>query len=313
MIRLASLPLQKFFNLNENPITIGLDLSQGAELIMDKVDGSLISSYIHRPARIRLKSKTALESDQALAAMVYLSTNKELYNFVEVMTGNDWTVNLEWTSPKHRIVVPHQEERLTVLNVRNNRTGEYLPYAALAELMLKKGCDDCIVRNVQVSDLTSWVESVPLMNTGIEGFVVRLHNGEMFKVKTNAYIALHRMKDSIGSQKRLFEVVVNEAHDDAKAAFADDAYMISQIEDMERKVADIWVGLKRHVIEFHNANKELDRKSYAIKGQAELDRIYFGLAMSLYLGKEADYKGWMLKHYKELGIKDDVKPVDNEG
>lgn len=315
-IGLASLPPQKFFNYQENPFTTGLDLSNGADLVMTKEDGSLISSYWNggMAGPLRLKSKTALASEQAIAALDCLAKDKYFYNFVFTMTYNNYTVNMEFTSPHFRIVVPHQEERLTVLNIRSNITGEYMPYAVIKKLMLNYQCEEYLVQNHLdgIDDLQTFVDSVPELNNGMEGYVVRLHNGMMFKVKTNAYIALHRMKDSLGSQKRLFEVVVNEAHDDAKAAFADDPFVISQIEDMEKKVAAIWVKLKQNVIEFYNANKELDRKSYALKGQAELDRMYFGLAMTLYLGKEPEYKEWMLKHYKELGIKDDVKPVDND-
>ncbi len=287
-----------------------LDFSQGAELLMDKVDGSLISSYAHRPAKIRLKSKTALESDQALAAMKYLSTNVPLYNFVEVMTGNDWTVNMEYTSPHFRIVVPHQEERLTVLNIRNNLTGEYMSYDAMRNLMKHWKCEQHLVVNYNVPSLSDFINSVPDMTTGVEGYVVKLVNGETFKIKTNSYIALHRLKDSIGSQKRLFEVVVNEAHDDAKAAFADDAFVLSQIADMEQKVKVIYLDIKHHVENFYNTNKELSRKDFAILAQKEVPKLYFGLVMSRYLDKEPNVKEFMLKRYKELGIKDDVKPVD---
>ncbi len=308
LVRLAALPMQKFFNLGENPFTMDLDFSQGAELIMTKEDGSLISSYIDHPASLRLKSKTALESEQATAAMAYLATNKALHHFVEVLTGNEFTVNMEFTSPQYRIVVPHQHDSLTVLNVRSLKTGEYMAYSAVRSLMENYGCVGHLVTDytATVKDLKEFVESVPSMNdSGLEGFVVRLRGGETFKIKTEAYCALHRLKDSLNSPKRLFEVVVNEASDDAKAQFKDDPYLVSQIEEMERVVAGIWVKLKHNVVEFHNANRALDRKSYAIKGQTELYRLYFGLVMTLYLDKEPDYKSWMLKHYKELGIKDE--------
>lgn len=307
MIRLAALPMQKFFNLNENLITMNLDLSQGAALIMAKEDGSLISSYIDYPAKVRLKSKTALESEQATAAMAYLVSNDALRKFVDVMTGNEYTVNMEFTSPNYRIVVPHQEDNLVVLNVRSLKTGEYMAYAQVYALMQHWQCEQHLVANFAdgVKDLKEFLDSVPSMNTGIEGFVVLLANGELFKVKTDAYIALHRLKDSIGSQKRLFEAVVSEASDDAKASFKDDPFVLEKIVEMEAKVAAIWVKLKHNVIGFHNENRALDRKSYALKGQADLEKLYFGLAMTLYLDKEPDYKGWMLKHYKELGIKDD--------
>lgn len=309
--RLVAMTMQKFFNLNENPLTMNLDLSKGAALIMDKEDGSLISSYFHG-TKLRLKSKTALESEQAVAAMSYLASNAALLAFVEVMTANDWTVNMEFTSPHYRIVVPHQAERLTVLNCRYMHDGRYMPYTSLKALMEAKGCAEHLVKNHEVENLQEFINSVPDLNTGVEGYVVQLIEGETFKIKTNGYIALHRLKDSIGSQKRLFEVVVNEAHDDAKASFADDAFILTQIAEMESKVAAIWTKLKTGPIAFHNANKALDRKSFAILGQEQLDRMYFGLAMTLYLDKEPNYKEWMLKHYKELGIKDDVVSSNEE-
>ena len=309
-IRLASLGMEKYFNVNENPMTMNLDLTQEAELVMDKVDGSLISSYIHYPAKLHLKSKTSLTSEQAKAAEKCLHVNIPLYNFVKVMTKNDWTVNLELQHPEFRIVVSVQEPRLTVLNLRNNKTGEYMKYSAVQELMKHWKCEEYLVKNHIVNGLEEFIKSVPDMKDGGEGFVIRFKDGLQVKIKKNAYIALHRMKDSLGSQKRLFEVVVNEAHDDAKAAFADDPFVISQIEDMEKKVAAIWVTLKKNVIDFYNANKELSRKDFAILGQEKLDRMYFGLAMTLYLGKEPSYCEWMLKHYKELGIRDE--PVDND-
>ena len=46
-----------------------------------------------------------------------------------------------------------------------------------------------------------------------------------------------------------------------------------------------------------SCNKELDRKSYAIKGQEILTSSEFGLAMALYLGKEPDYVKILVKNF----------------
>lgn len=314
MEALVCLPPAKFFNYKENPFTMDLDLSQESDLIMNKEDGSLISSYMHK-GTLRLKSKTSLTSEQAVAAEAYLASNPKLYAFVMLMTSNGITVNMEFLSPNYRIVIPHQQDNLIVHGARAIATGASFGYEVLKAIMLENDCAGHLVKNYAggVGTLETFIDSVPNMTHGIEGFVVVLRDGTMFKLKTNAYIALHRMKDSIGSQKRLFEVVVNEAHDDAKAAFADDAFMIEQIEDMERKVSAIYTNLKINVIQFYNENKDLDRKSYAVKGQADLQKMYFGLAMTMYLGKEPNFKEWMIKHYKELGIKDEpVTPVDIE-
>jgi T4 RnlA family RNA ligase len=69
-VRLASLPMEKFFNLNENPMTMNLDLTQVVR-IEEKADGSLMSTYIHND-QLRLKSKGSLFSEQALHAMARL-------------------------------------------------------------------------------------------------------------------------------------------------------------------------------------------------------------------------------------------------
>lgn len=63
---------------------------------------------------------------------------------------------------------------------------------------------------------------------------------------------------------------------------------------------------------FYEANKHLDRKDYAILGQNELDRMYFGLAMNKYSGKEFSYKDFLKKKWKDLGLKDNSDDEDEE-
>jgi hypothetical protein len=84
-----------------------------------------------------------------------------------------------------------------------------------------------------------------------------------------------------------------------------DEYLVNRINGMVVKVKGIYTEVERFTSTFFNENKDLDRKSYAIKGQAELPKLYFSLAMNLYLGKETDYKAFMSKHYKDFGIMDD--------
>lgn len=71
-IQLVSLPPEKFFNYEEGN---GSNQHQQGELgdQMDKMDGSLISTFIHfddhNQPMVRLKSKTSLTSSQACEAM----------------------------------------------------------------------------------------------------------------------------------------------------------------------------------------------------------------------------------------------------
>lgn len=308
-IRLAALPPAKFFNNKENPFVMDVDFSK-TTLVLDKMDGSIMTTFEH-DGRLMLKSKGSLESDQGRAANEFLQTKAPfgLVNFLNYCMHANISVTLEWTAPQHRIVLPYQESNLTVLLARSMDNGQHVSRDILVKDMEEFGCIDSLVKDYydSICDGTSiqeFIESIPAQ-TGREGYVIYA-DGILTKHKTDWYCALHHTKDSVGSDKRLFECVVNEAHDDLRGMFPDDAYLMGRIDHMEALVKGIYHTIRTNVEEFYTNNRELDRKSYAIKGTAELEKMYFALAMNLYLGKENDYKAWMLKHYKDFGIGDEV-------
>ena len=168
---------------------------------------------------------------------------------------HDITVDLEWTSPTNRVVVGYTEPCLTVLSARDNASGKYINLCDIECIPLQ-----FLVAFVTTSDPKVFVESIPGMTTSIEGFVVKLNDGTMFKVKTDAYCALHHTKDSINNPRRLFECVVNEASDDLLSLFATDQTAIDLIHDMQERVAVIYNHMVSYVEKFYEDNKHLDRK-----------------------------------------------------
>ena len=140
-VRLACRPMHKFFNLNENPSTMNLDLSRNnIEIVMDKADGSLISTWTDHNGKLQLKSKTSLFSDQVQMAWKALKaeppcsfTTPEDETIDITLLG--WlnhiastglvTVNLEYVGPDNRIVLGYEKAQLRVLNTRELATGEY--------------------------------------------------------------------------------------------------------------------------------------------------------------------------------------------
>jgi T4 RnlA family RNA ligase len=133
-----------------------------------------------------------------------------------------------------------------------------------------------------------------------------MEDGQKMKIKTDDYSTLHHCKDSVTIPRRLYEVVVQEAHDDLRAMFSTDQYVLDRIDEYEKLVKEIYAKIDDGPVRFYNENKELSRKDFAIKGQAELPRLYFSLAMNLYIGKTNDYKEFLIKHY------DDFKVTDQE-
>lgn len=302
---LASLPMQKFHNFGEH---VGwgteLDLTDVA-MVMDKLDGSLISTvtlpadFIHE---YFLKSKTSFTSKQAADATEWLSAQGALKFAVASLVRMGYTVNFEWVSPDNQIVVGYTEPKLIALNARHMTTGQYLPHEALVQHL---GVNNVVKTIDGIQDHAQFILDAEKM-TGIEGFILQFGNGLWVKHKTEAYCVLHKTKDSINTPRRLWDACVMETADDLRALFRDDPVAIVKIMDMEELASKAYTSVHKPVHNFFNENKDLDRKSYAIKGQELLNKSgTFALAMNLYLGKEANIKEFLIKNYKRFGISEE--------
>src|SRR5690554_4304486 len=200
---------------------------------------------------------------------------------------------MEYCSPSNRIVLPYDKPQLIVLGVRY-RKGLYL----LSHECVQNAFGEHAVENVKPDNVEEFINEVPDMK-GIEGFVIEFKDGLRVKLKTDEYVSLHHAKDSINSPRRLFEVVIHEASDDLRSLFVDDQQALDEISNMERFASNIYNHLVYVVETFYDENKHLERKEYAIKGQEDLNSIQFPLAMQKYVGRDVDYKGFILKKWKD--------------
>ena len=303
---LMSLPMEKFFNDGENPFVMDLDWSQVVD-VADKLDGSLISTC-STPTGFVLKSKTSFTSQQARDATALLNTEK-YWEFNKLLHGYrdmDATVNMEYCAPDNQIVLGYAEPSLKVLNIRCNRTGEYLPLHDSGFYL------DQIAAPIKVADMDEFVKSVAGM-TGIEGFVFTFKNGLKVKKKTAWYSALHLQKDQINNPRRLFESVINEQSDDLKALFVADPLAIEKIEAMEEKGRALFNHLHKLVGMFHDEHHLLSRKDYAIAAKAALENDgVFGLAMNLYTGRDMGLREFLTKNSRQYGIVDTTSDKPTE-
>lgn len=319
---LVSAPPQKFFNYEEG----GVDHTKGKfGDKMVKMDGSLISSYVHND-QLYMKSKASLFSSQALDSMKFLNKeeNKEFKEELTKLAKSGFTINLEYTSPENRIVIPYQKEELTVLSVRSNINGENFFASKLIKYLEKEGGYDTLIKNMvkfeslhgQEIDQIKYMEDVRKEQEG-EGYVIEvvLSDTESYltKGKNIKYIALHQTKDSVNSPKRLFESIIEEASDDLRSMFADDPYVLSKIKEMEDHVQPIFNHIVKTVEDFHAENKGLERKDYAIKATKEAPQ-FLGLLMNSYLNKPNNFKEFAKKVRKEMfGITDAEPELDDDG
>lgn len=311
---LVSLPMQKFFNYSEHIGWGHLLDPQEIDFVMDKLDGSLISTVDgyatdSHPGLI-LKSKTSLTSQQAKDAWTWLSQPEQInyFQFVRHMVFCGYTINFEWISPNNQIVIPYSEQRLVVLNIRrhfeNAEIGSYTPYREIKMLMHEYNVDTdkYLVKKYDIDNYEEFIKNAQHQK-GIEGYVIVFKNGLWVKLKTDAYCTLHHVKDSVTNERRLWEACINEITDDLRAMFVDDPLCLERISKMEQKASTEFNKLHKMVYDFYETNKHLDRKSYAILGQQELNQYgVFSNAMNLYIGKPDNIKEYMIKNFKKFGI-----------
>ena len=303
---LVSLPFEKFFNLNENPITTNVDLSKTVE-ISEKADGSLISTFINGNGEVDVKSRTSLESSQAVAAYELLHENDRLLKEVQDLELLGYTVIFEYVSPKNRIVVHYPDDRLIVLAVRNRLTGEYIP---LDELTNYRELRNHAIRKVECENVIEFINSISTIE-GIEGYVLLLEDGLRIKVKTQWYLERHRLRDNLTNPRNLGLAIINQKIDDLRTILSDDKDNLAIIEHNEHKVREIYHYVSTNVENFYQENKKLSRKDYAIKGQKE-HREIFPVLMQRYSNDDVDYSRFVEQAINKSSYEDYVDYVDGK-
>ena len=295
---IVSRPLPKFFNYLENPFTMGLDLSK-ATFLEDKADGSIICTYLNKQdMSLGLKSKQAFFSTQAVMAEDFLNQpdNSGLYDSLLAWVMRDYTVTMELCSPLNRIVLEYCSTELKMHSIRHNQTGEFILPETLSENdPIRKAW---VTRTALTAGVTETFIEEMRKQTLIEGVVIHGPWGR-FKLKTDWYCNLHHLKDSVSSLPRLVEAILFERIDDVKAMFSTDAYTMGLIAKAEAAIFPVFTSLVNYVENFYLANRELTRKDYALKIQAENSAL-LPLAMNKYLGKEVQYREYCNKHSKML-------------
>ncbi len=302
-IKLVCLPLTKFFNLNENPFTMDIDLSNVKNITL-KMDGSIISTFLHK-GEIEFKSKSALNSPVVEWTKEFFSLpgNKNFKSIASEITKKGYTVNFEYVSPKNRIIIPYKETNLIVLHIRKISTGEYVP---IRHFRTYKYYDELIKHTVKTLDIPKHKILDVYNRTDIEGIVMELNNKQFIKLKTFSYVNLHKTKESL-SDKHIVECVLNKNSDDLKILFTNDTKIINNIVEIENVIISAYNKIVNTVEQFYRDNNVLDQKSYALKAKSELKEV-FHLGMELYHNKLPNYNKYILKNYDTfLAGKNNIK------
>lgn len=274
----------KFFNAGEREETQldKIDLTKPHK-ILKKLDGSMISGmYINGAWRFGTKMGI---TDVALPVELYVVDHPEIVNICEKCRVDGKTALFEWCSRQQKIVIDYPDDKLVLLAIRDNVTGEYTQYDEMVNIADYFGVEYVKQYEGTIDNMHQLVSSVR-EETGVEGYIIRFEDGHMVKIKCDEYVSLHRAKDGIRFEKNVISIMVNEQLDDLKPLLQGED--LERVNDFEHR---FWQGVgvveKKLTQLFDDGiSKYPDRKDFATlfvaKQQAEVKPFLF----NLYGGKD---------------------------
>lgn len=318
---IASRALHKFSNVGEGadsqPDTIPWDQICR---VMDKRDGSMVHPVMI-DGEVVLKTKKSFTSAEAIAATEFLKADPEKYDWVHGLMSQGYTPIFEWTSPRFPIVLVYEKDELTLLQIRQNTSGEYVTLPQHLDV-IAEGCPFPIVENL--IEQFSWVmenEGIPKTveirwdllkaaaetRSGIEGWIVQASDGRMWKIKTKWYCDLHHSV-TFTRYRDVARSVLLDQSDDLKAAFSLTGRSTQPIVEIEKEIFGTIEAAKVLVAAIVSF---IEEEKMAIKDAALRFRGHplFGAIMRTVRGQDVDWVDWYLKTQLNVVHSIEVIPV----
>ncbi len=305
MESLVCIPMQKFFTYGENDNTKYIHL-EDVKRVMIKPDGSLISSYTDLDGELAFKSKKMPAKNSELNEILFSALSTELISEIKQLSLTH-TVDLELTSPLNRVILEYKEASVTVLKARSLTTGEALELFSDEVKSLYPHIHAALPKLYSldtIKDLNSKDKFLNLKD--IEGLVIEMNNGEMYKVKTMYYLSQNRfanIQDFSKYDQLLVEAAIEETFDELRTLFhyrnRSENYGISEIlsrmEIIEEKVANSYNPFVSLINDFYSEHKDLPIKDYIQKINEKEMKQYFNLLMPMYKGDRTNLKSFYMK------------------
>jgi RNA ligase len=277
--------LHKFFNVNERNETLmqHIDFSE-PHVILEKLDGSMITPFFIGD-QLRWGTKMGL-TDVAKPVENFVAKHIRYSDFAREVIAENMTPIFEWCSRSQRIVIDYSIDRLVLIAIRNNVTGEYVGYDEMVNWS-HKFLVECVKTYPGTAESMKHLIDSVRDKEGIEGYVLRFDDGHMIKIKGDWYVRIHKIKDAILHEKNLLDLIINEKIDDAKP------FMLEldreRVEEFEKK---FWKGIDDTIYIYEDMFRRFqhtykDKKDFAIHCASTLNSLTKTIMFSLWDGKNA--------------------------
>lgn len=260
--RLIARPLHKFFNLGEvRPPEA--ENWEAPHHVLDKLDGSMV-----HPAKVdgeMLFMTRFGTSDQSCAAAAIASAG--VFALSRDLLDAGMTPVFEYTAPDNQIVLPYETAQLTLLAVRETRTGTYLPRAELEAQAARH--DVALVGHLgSVEDPARFIAEARAL-TGLEGYVIAFEDGHRVKLKADAYVLRHKAMSDVTQEKNLVAWIAADEFDDVLPL------LVGETRDAAMSYRDaVMAGVLARAAEVETyvaAHGHLDRKDFAARVMSDID------------------------------------------
>ena len=238
--------------------------------VQDKRDGSVISFVKLPNGHVLAKSKMSFTSDQALMAQKIYENNDAIRLLIHVMLDGGCTPIFELTSPHNQIVLSYNNTELTLLQIRY-ADGHYFSKAQMLRVIEETKFEDSKVELAEEypEEYYSFEKLLELQQTeeNIEGWIVTLEDGQMLKVKTAWYFAMHGLTTEGTRENLLIETILEDRIDDVISLIPDGEkkeFMIATVEKLQHKFNHLVTEYKFLRGLYFNKFQE-DRKEFALK------------------------------------------------
>lgn len=311
--------LEKFFNAGERPETDPALLDFGQpHVILDKLDGSMITPYLREDGSIEMHTKMGA-TDVARPVNNFVR-DTHYVTFMKEALEEGATPIFEWCSRANRIVIDYPVDRLVLLAVRDNVTGKYLPYEDMTAWAGHYGVE--VVRQFAgtANNMRELLDQAADL-TGAEGWIVRFDDGHMVKVKGDEYLELHRAVSDLANEKNIWKIVLGETGDDFKSRLAEDqrdafttfeGQLNNAVVDLAEDLLGVYTDAKlAHMDRDWSAFDDPDRekkKDFAMNAATRVDPALRGMLFKMYDNKGSGpvdiVREWVLT-YTNTGTKVD--------
>ncbi len=233
---LLSRRLHKFHNIGEREEMLPQNISLARNHhVLNKEDGSMLSPFLDPQEQV----KWAFEQGKGYSQRIYWGTmmgwtdvaqaaeafikgnhNFDYEGFARDCLNAGWTPIFEWCSPKARIVLKHEREKMVLLTIRHNQTGVYKTYEDATEWASRYGIP-MVESFGRIDGSMEGFMSRVRDETNTEGYVVQFDNGHCMKIKTSWYLRFHKAKENLVFEKDVWNLILEGDLDDVMPVLMD--------------------------------------------------------------------------------------------